>query len=90
MTLLREVDTLTDNIVTTILDAGDPAFFVYLYPVAYSHGIGSTDTLQTEVTLYLTIKQLAIVRSNGVPTACILYDESFQLSILNYQLSILN
>ena len=79
MTLLRQVDTLADNIVTTILDVHNPSFLIHLYPVAHSHRIGRTDTLQAEVTLHLTIKQLAIVRSNGVPTACIFNDESFQL-----------
>ena len=45
-------------------------------PVAYGYGIRAADALQAEVTLDLTINQLAIVRKDGVPAACILNDKS--------------
>ena len=83
MALLREVDTLANDVVAAILDSHNPSFLVNLHPVAHSHGIGGADAFQAEVTLYLTVKQLVIVRTNGVPTACILNDKSFQLSIIN-------
>jgi hypothetical protein len=41
--------------------------------VTHGHGVGAPNALQPEITLYLTIKQLAIVRADGVPTACILH-----------------
>ena len=76
MTLLREVDTLANDVVATVLNTDYPTFIIHFYPIAHGNRISGADTLQTEVTLYLTIKQLAIVRLNGVPTACILNDKS--------------
>ena len=42
--------------------------------VADSHGVGTPYAFDTEVALNLTVKQLAIVRADGVPAACILDD----------------
>ena len=80
MTLLGEVDTLADDIVTAVFNLRNQSrpliVRYYLYPIAHCHRIGTADALQTEIALNLTINQLAIVRSNGVPAACILNDES--------------
>ena len=86
MTLFREVDTFANDVVATVFNADNPTFIIHLDPVANSHRIGATDTFQTEVTLYLTIKQLAIVCANGVPTACILNYKTLQLSIINFSI----
>ena len=83
VTLLGEVDALADDVVAAILnlgDEGDPLAASSRRddddPVAYGYGIRAADALQAEVTLDLTINQLAIVRKDGVPTACILNDKS--------------
>ena len=47
--------------------------------ITHSNRIRAANASQTEISLDLTINQLAIVRQDGVPAACILYDESFQL-----------
>jgi len=47
---------------------------LYAYTIAHCHRIGAADALEAKVTLHLTIKKLAIVRADGVPTSCILND----------------
>ena len=85
MALLGEVDAFADDIVTAIVDGSDertatrPSRATDSDPVAYGHRVGRANALQAEISLYLTIKQLAIVRPDGVPTACVLYDKSFQV-----------
>ena len=74
MTLLGEVDALADNVVATVIDVGNPTFGINSHTVAYGYGIGTPDAFDTEITLDLTIKELAIVGKDGVPATCILYD----------------
>jgi len=78
MALLGEVDALADDVVAAILDRRDKAP-IKLYPVAHGHRVSRANALQSEISLYLTIKQLAIVCLDGVPTACVFYDKTFQL-----------
>ena len=65
MTLFREIDTLTDNVITAILDLGNKSRTLVvrynLYPIAHGYRVSTTDTFQSKVTLYLTLNQLAIV-----------------------------
>ena len=68
-------EVLTDAICTCII-AGPGVVDGKMHPVAHCHRISTADALQTEITLYLTINQLAIVCTDGVPAACILNDES--------------
>ena len=72
--LLREVDGLTNDVVATILDFRNPILVVHRDAVAYGHRIRRADSLDAEIALYLTIKQLAIVRQDGVPATSILND----------------
>ena len=90
MALLGEVDALADNVVATVVDVGNPTFGINSHTVAYGYGIGAPDAFDTEITLDLTIKELAIVGKDGVPAPCILYNKSFQISIINSQISNLN
>ena len=78
MTLLGEVDALADDVVAAVLDRRDKAP-IKLYPVAHGHRVSRANALQSEITLYLTIKQLAIVCLDGVPTACVLYDKTLHI-----------
>ena len=72
MTLLGEVDALANDVVAAILDFGDPILVVHRNTVAHGHRIRRANSLDAEIALYLTIKQLAIVRQNGVPATSIL------------------
>ena len=75
MALLGEVDTFSDDVVTTVFN------FYYetianLNPIAYGYGIRAPYATQAEIAFYFTINKLAIVRADGVPASCILDDES--------------
>ena len=72
MALLREVDGLTDDVVLTILNFRNPVAFTHSDTVAHSHRISRADSLDAEIALYLTIKELVIVRTDGVPASGIL------------------
>jgi hypothetical protein len=82
--LLREVDAFADDVVLAILNLRNPAFVVNCDPVAYGHRIRRADSLDTEIALYLTIKELAIVRKNGVPASSILNNETFHSSLFTF------
>ena len=93
MTLLRQVDALADDVVAAIVDIGNPADPLLTsprrgrgkrYTVANRHGIGTPDAFYPEVSLHLTVKQLAIVRADGVPATCILDDKSFHFSLFTF------
>ena len=73
MALLGKVDALADDVVTAILNLGDPAI-IHHHTITHCHGVRAPNAFDAEVTLHLTIKQLAIVHKDGVPTACILND----------------
>ena len=77
MTLFGEVLRLADDVVTAVFDLGDETFG-HANPVTHGYRVGGADTLQSEVTFYFTVNQLAIVCQNGVPAACIPNDQSFQ------------
>ena len=83
MTLLGEVDALADDIVAAILNLGDEGCTLLvgdnLNTITHSNRVGATDTLQAKVALHLTIKKLVIVCEDGVPAACVLNDETFQI-----------
>ena len=83
MALLRQVDALADDVVAAVVDVDNPSSFLSPLStllsldrnaVADSHGVGTPYAFDTEVALNLTVKQLAIVRADGVPAACILDD----------------
>ena len=82
MALLRKVDTFTNDVIPPVfyLSYKGRTFRIedQRYPIAYGYGISTSYTLQSEVSLDFWLNQLAIVRTDGVPAACILYDESFQ------------
>ena len=71
--LFGEVDALADDVVTAGFDIGDK-IIRNRDPVTDRDGVGGADALEAEVALDLTINQLAIVREDGVPAACILND----------------
>ena len=71
--LFGEVDALADDIITTGFNLGDKTLR-NRNPVTDRDGVGGADALEAEVALDLTINQLAIVREDGVPAACILND----------------
>ena len=77
MTLLGEIDALANDIVTTVFNVDNPTFVVDRNTVSDSHRVRTPYAFDTEITLDLTINQLAIVREDGVPAACILDDEAF-------------
>ena len=79
MALLGEVDAFADDVVLAVGNLRDPAFFIHSDPVANSNGVSGADSLDTEIALHLTIKELAIVRQNGVPASGILNNKTFQL-----------
>ena len=83
MTLFGKVDTLADDIVPTVLNVSNKGCTFGIChnsdPITHSNRIRAADAFQTEIPLDLTINQLAIVRQDGVPAACILNDESLQL-----------
>ena len=60
MALLGEIDTLADNVIATILNLRDKGSSLLIgndhHTVADSNGVRATDTPQTEVSFYLTIK----------------------------------
>ena len=76
MTLLRQVDALADDVVAAVVDVDNPPTLLSLdrHTVADSHGVGAPYAFDAEVALNLAVKQLAIVRADGVPAACILDD----------------
>ena len=85
MALLRQVDTLADDVVAAVVDVDNPPSLLFPFTlspllsldrhaVADSHGVGAPYAFDAEVALYLAVKQLAIVRADGVPAACILDD----------------
>ena len=79
MALLTEVAGLADDVVLAILQTINKRCLSICprcdaNPVANSYGIGTTDTFQTEVSFYLTIKKLAVVSSDNVPASRILND----------------
>ena len=74
MALLGEVDALSDDVVAAILNLSNPIALSYRDAIAYSDRIGRANSLDAEIALHLTIKELAIVRQNGVPASCILND----------------
>ena len=82
MTLFGEVDAFADDIVPTVLYVSNEGCSFGIRhdrdPVAHSNRVRAANPLQPEVSLDLTINQLAIVRQDGVPAASILNDESFQ------------
>ena len=71
--LLREIDALADDIVATIGNLRNPIAFSHGDTVANGHRISRADSLNAEIALHLTIKELVIVRQNGVPASCVLY-----------------
>ena len=92
MTLLREVDALPDNVVAAVFNLSNEGYSLLTssgggrrkhHTIAYGYRVCASDTSQTEISLDLRINQLAIVRQDGVPAACVLDDESFQLSTVN-------
>ena len=79
VTLFAEVTGLTDDVVLPVLQAVDKCRLpIYpwrdAHPVANSYGIRAPDAFQTEVSLDLTIKKLAVVCSDNVPASCVLND----------------
>jgi hypothetical protein len=82
--LLREVNTLTDDIVLAILYLRNPAFVVNCNTVTYGHRIRRANSLDAEIALHLTIKELAIVCEDGVPASSILNDETFHSSLFTF------
>ena len=82
MALLRKVDTFANDVIAPVfyLSYKGRTFRIknQRHSIAYSYRIGTSDTFQSEVSLYLWLNQLAIVRTDGVPAACVLYDESSQ------------
>jgi hypothetical protein len=81
MALLGEIDTFTDDVVSTVLNLCNKGCSILVrsdsHTISYGNRIRASNTSQTEITFHLTIKQLAIVKADGVPAACILNDESF-------------
>ena len=81
MTLFGKVLRLPDDIVSTIINGRDKRCSLLINdqfnPVAYSHRISATNTLQAEVAFYFRLNQLAIVCTDGVPAASIFDDEAF-------------
>ena len=86
MALLGEVDAFADDVVAAVLYLGDKGSALGIEldvnPVADGHGIGTPYAAQTEVTLDFAIDSQSIVREDGVPTAGILDDETFQSLII--------
>ena len=74
MALLGEVDAFANDIVLAVLNLRNPVAFTHSDAIAHGHWIGRADSLDAEITLHLTIKELAIVRQDGVPASCILND----------------
>jgi hypothetical protein len=83
MTLLREIDALADNIIPSVLNLCNehPSRWSPLpfgeaqgevYPVSHSDGVRAANAFQTEIPFDFTIKQLVIVRQDGVPATSIL------------------
>ena len=81
MALLRQVYAFADDVVAAIVNFRNPVAFTHGDVVAYGHRVRGAYSFDAEIALYLTIKELAIVREDGVPATSILNDESFQLSI---------
>jgi hypothetical protein len=77
MTLFGEVDALADDVVAAVFNLNDKAVLDF-HAVAYGHGIGAPNAAQSEVALDFIIGSQSIVCQDGVPTAGILDDESFQ------------
>lgn len=74
--LFREVRSLTDDVVAAVEYINNKCSLAigawrYLYPITNCHGVGATNALEAKVALHFTRKQLALVRLNDVPTACI-------------------
>ena len=61
MALFGEVDALTDDIIAAVFNSHNPIALTYHYPVAYGHRIGGANSLDAEIALYLTLKELAII-----------------------------
>jgi hypothetical protein len=86
MALLGEINALADDVVPAVVNGGDKSplqtsprgGFCDSDAVADGDGIGATNTLQAEVSLHLTVDELAIVRQDGVPASRILYDKALQ------------
>ena len=76
--LLGEIDALADDVVTAVVDVDYPTFVIDRHPVADGHGVRAPYAFDTEITLDLTIKELAIVGEDGVPATCIFYDKTVQ------------
>ena len=83
--LLGEVDALADDVVAAVFDFRYPTSYLWsltthLYgdAVAHGHRIGRAYSLDAEIALHFTIKELAIVRQDGVPASSILNDKSLQ------------
>ena len=79
--LLGEIDALADDVVTAVVDVDDPTFVIDRHTVADGHRVRAPYAFDTEITLYLTIKKLAIVRKDGVPASSVLNDKSFHVAI---------
>jgi hypothetical protein len=73
MTLFGEVLRLPDNIIATIFDIGDESI-CHRHTIYHRHRVGGADAIEAKVTFNFTINQLAIVRADGVPAACVFDD----------------
>ena len=83
--LLGEVRRLSDDVVAAVANVGDVRYLVladfHLHPVAYGNGIGAADALEPEVALDFAVNSgLSVLSKDGVVTASIFNDKSFQRS----------
>ena len=61
MTLFGEVDAFPDDVIAAVFNGHNPIALTYRHPVAYGHRIGGANSLDAEIALHLTLKELAIV-----------------------------
>ena len=86
MALLREINTLANNVIASVTDVGDEGCALLVgdnrHTITDGDRVSATDTFQAKVALHLTIKKLAIVREDGVPASCIFNDEAVHYTVM--------
>ena len=80
--LLRQVDAFADDVVLAVVYFCNPIAVTHSNPITYSNRIRGANSLDAKIALYLTIKELAIVRQDGVPASSILNDESVHQTVM--------
>ena len=85
--LLGEVGSLAYDVVLALLDAldetgGAVGLQTDVDDVANSNWVGASYALQSEIALYLTIKKLATIRADSVPTSCVTYDNTRHQTVI--------